>query len=86
MAKKYSMYSPSAELQRRVYRRSRQNPVWAGMAGTFLVLRVIQRAVARRPEVAAIERLKPGQSVSITAIAPPTRRQRKAARRAPSAD
>ena len=86
MGKKYSMYSPTAELQRRLYRRSRQNPVWAGMAGTFLVLRVLRRAASRRPEVAAIDRLKPGQSISITAIAPPTRRQRKAARRAPSAD
>ena len=86
MPKKYSLYSPSAEVQRRVYRRSRSQPVWAGMAGTFLVLRVILRAVSRRPEVAAIERLKPGQSISITAIAPPTRRQRKAARRAPSTD
>ena len=86
MGKKYSMYSPSAALQRNLYRRSRSHPVWAGMAGTFLVLRVIQRAVSRRPEVAAIDRLKPGQSISITAIAPPTRRQRKAARRAPSAD
>ncbi|HEY8093534.1 MAG TPA: hypothetical protein VID93_07110 [Acidimicrobiales bacterium] len=86
MPKKYSVYSPSAEVQRRMYRRSRQNSVWAGMAGTFLMLRVIWRAVGRRPEVVATDRLKPGQSLSITAIAPPTRRQRKAARRAPSTD
>jgi hypothetical protein len=86
MPKKYSMYSPSAELQRRMYRRSRQQPMWAGMAGAFLVLRVVLRAVSRRPEVVATDRLKPGQSVTITAIAPPTRRQRKAARRTPSAD
>jgi hypothetical protein len=50
------------------------------------MLRVIWRAVGRRPEVVATDRLKPGQSLSITAIAPPTRRQRKAARRAPSTD
>ena len=79
--KKYPLYSPTASAQRRLYRRSRSNRAFAGIAGGLFFLRIIRRATARQPEVAAVERLKPGQSVTITAITPLTRRQRKAARR-----
>ena len=86
MAKKYSLYSPTASIQRRLFRRGRSNRGFAALAGVFLLLRVIQKATSRRPEIAAVDRLKPGQALTILAIAPPTRRQRKAARRAVASD
>ena len=82
LRKKYSLYSPTAGLQRRLYSRGRSSTLWAGLAGAFMVLRVVRRLVTRQQEIAATDRLKPGETLMITAIAPPTRRQRKAARRA----
>lgn len=48
--------------------------VWSG--------RLLRRAVGRNEEVVALERLEPGQVIRLEAIEPPTRRQRKADRRA----
>ena len=86
MPKKYGLYSPTAALQRRLIRQSRQNRTWAGVAGMLMVVRILKRASSRRPEVVATDRLAAGQSMTITAIARPTRRQRRAARRTASTD
>jgi hypothetical protein len=44
--------------------------------------RLVKRALGRREEVLATERLRPGEFVRIEALKPPTRRERKSARRA----
>jgi len=83
MAKKgYSLYSPTANLKRRLYRRSRSNRAFAGLAGTLMVVRILRRGVARKPEVVSLDKLHIGQSMSITLMERPTRRQKKAARKA----
>ncbi|HEX6786626.1 MAG TPA: hypothetical protein VF076_05480, partial [Acidimicrobiales bacterium] len=83
MARKgYSLYSPRAELKRRLYRRSRGNRAFAGLAGTWMLLRAIRRVTARRPEVVSLDKLHIGQSMSITLMERPRRRQKKAAREA----
>jgi hypothetical protein len=43
--------------------------------------RLLKRLLGRNEEVVATEKLKPGQFVRLEAIAPPTRRERKAAAR-----
>ena len=83
MAKKgYSLYSPSAELKRRLYRRSRSNRAFAGLAGMLMVARVLRRATARKPEIVSLDKLRIGQSMTVTLIERPSRRQKKAARKA----
>ena len=80
----YSLYSPTASLKRRLYRRSRSSRVFAGLAGTLMVLRVVRRATAKRPEVVSLDKLHIGQAMTVTLLERPTRRERKAARRAGS--
>jgi len=46
--------------------------------------RVLKRLGGRQQELIATERLLPGQSIQLTAITPPTRREMKAAKRAAS--
>jgi hypothetical protein len=53
---------------------------WAIVYVTITGARMVRRVFGKHPEVAAIERLEPGQFVTIRAIAPPTRRERKAAK------
>jgi hypothetical protein len=83
MAKKgYSLYSPTAYLKRRLYQRSRSNRAFAGLTATLVVLNLLRRGVSRKPEVVAIDKLRIGQSMSITLMERPSRRQKKAARKA----
>jgi hypothetical protein len=49
----------------------------AGLA----VLRAVRRATTKTPEVIAIEKLQPGERLELVTIRPPTRKERKAARR-----
>jgi hypothetical protein len=79
--RKYPLYSPSANVRRRLYRRSRSNRAFASLTTMLFLLRVVRRASSKQPEVAALDRLAPGQTIIITTTAPPTRRQRRAARR-----
>jgi len=79
--RKYSLYSPTAGIRRRLYRRSRSNRAFAGVAGMLFVVRVLRQASRRQVEVASMDRLAPGQTMIIRTIEPPTRRQRRAARR-----
>jgi hypothetical protein len=83
MAKKgYPLYSPTANLKRRLYRRSRSNRAFAGIAGTLMILRVLRRATARKPEVVSLDKLRIGQAMTVTLLERPSRRQKKAARKA----
>ena len=58
------------------------NKGWALVYVTISGARMLRKVFGKHPEVAAIERLEPGQFVRIEAIAPPTRRERKAAKAA----
>jgi hypothetical protein len=83
MAKKgYSLYSPTAWLKRRLYQRSRSNRAFAGLTATLVVLKLLRRGVSRKPEVVSLDKLQIGQSMTITLLERPTRRQKKAARKA----
>ena len=55
---------------------------WMVLGGTFWAGRLIRQTVGRRETIAAREVLSPGQFVTIRTIAAPSRRDRKAARRA----
>jgi hypothetical protein len=57
------------------------NRAWLVLGGTVWAGRLIRGMVGRRETIAATEVLKPGHIVTIRAIQPPTRHERKAARR-----
>lgn len=46
--------------------------------------RVLKRLAGRQNELIATERLRPGQTIQLTALEPPTRSELKAAKRAAS--
>jgi hypothetical protein len=80
--KKYSLYSPTAAFQRRLARKARQNKLWLTLAVSYWLFQAVRRGASRGPEIAAIDKLMPGQGLVIRTIVPPTRRERKAAKRA----
>ena len=83
MAKQgYSLYSPSAWLKRKLYRRSRSNRAFAGLTAMLVVLKLLRRGVSRKPEIVTIDKLRIGQSMTITLMERPSRKQKKAARKA----
>ena len=83
MAKQgYSLYSPSAWLKRRLYRRSRSNRAFAGLTAMLVVVRLLRRGLSRKPEVVTIDKLRIGQSMTVTLMERPSRKQKKAAREA----
>ena len=83
MAKQgYSLYSPTAWLKRKLYRRSRSNRAFAGLTAMLVVVRLLRRGLSRKPEVVTIDKLRIGQSMTITLMERPSRRQKKAARKA----
>jgi hypothetical protein len=53
---------------------------WLVTGGIFWGLRFLRKSLGKNEEVAATEILKPGQAVTIIAIKPPTRAERKAAK------
>ena len=55
---------------------------WALVGGVFWFARFVKRGFGKNEQTVALERLMPGQSMTLTAISPETRRQRKRARRA----
>lgn len=55
---------------------------WRAVAVVVFGAQFVKRFFGKRPEIVAVERLLPGQTVSITAIEPVTKRQQRAARRA----
>ena len=86
MARKSSLFAPSAILRQR----SLQRGLFGGHKGWMAVgvfvwgPRLYKRFAGRNEELIATERLRPGQSIQLTAVAPPTRREIKAAKRAAS--
>lgn len=74
---------PSALLRQR----SLQKGLFGGSRGWMAVgilvwgPRLLKRLFGRREELIATERLRPGQSIQLDAIEPPTRREIKAMRR-----
>ncbi len=55
---------------------------WMAVGGAFWGLRFIRRTFGKTETIAATEKLKPGQFVTIQAIKPETRRDRRVAKRA----
>ena len=70
-----------AALYRGVFGSSRG---WRAVAVVVFGGRFLLRTLGRSEEVVSLERLRPGQSVTITAIRPETRRDRRRARSAGS--
>ena len=57
---------------------------WLAVGVFFWSLRALRKAFGRVEQVVALEKLEPGQWMSLHAIPPTTRRQRKADKRATS--
>jgi hypothetical protein len=55
---------------------------WLAVSVTIWLLRGFKRIVVKQEHVVAVERLDPGQHLTLTTIPPESRRDRKAARRA----
>ncbi len=84
MARKSSLFAPSAVLRQRSLQRGLLGGHRGWMAVGVLVWapRVLKRRAGRNEELIATERLLPGQSIQLTALKPPTRSELKAAKRA----
>lgn len=86
MARKSSLFAPSAILRQR----SLQRGLFGGHKGWMAVgvfvwgPRLYKRFLGRNEELIATERLLPGQSIQLMAVKPPTRRELKAAKRSAS--
>ena len=74
--------SPSAFVRRRAVSRGLLGGSrgWLAVGAVVWGARLIKRFAGRSEEIAATEVLRPGEFVTIRAIAPPTRRQRRAAK------
>lgn len=54
---------------------------WLIIGGTVIVAGKLRRVFGRSTEVVTLEELKPGQPLRLEAIRPPSRRERRAAKR-----
>jgi hypothetical protein len=54
---------------------------WLAFGGLFWAGRALKKVLVRQESYVTTERLEPGERITLTAIAPPTRAERKAARR-----
>ncbi len=84
MARRPSLLSPTALLRRSalykgVFGGSRG---WLAVGAVLWGPKLLKRLMGKNEEVIATEKMVAGQVVRLEAIRPPTRRQRKAARRA----
>jgi hypothetical protein len=52
------------------------------LGGVFWLARLFRRAISRTEHTVALERLLPGQSMTLTAITPDSRRTKRRAKRA----
>ena len=83
-AKKTSLLSPTAMLRHNALSQG----VFGGRRGWMVIgaflwgPRLVKRFMGRQEEVLTTERLKPGEAVTITAVRPLSRAERKAAARA----
>lgn len=78
------LFSPTAQARRLAVRRGLVggDRVWIVIGAIVWGGRLLRRTFGRVETIAATEILKPGQFVRIEAIGPPTRKERKAQRRA----
>jgi hypothetical protein len=75
---KPSRPSPFASLRRTAFNRGvlGRQPLWALLSVVLWILRRMR--ADKQPKVVAIEKLLPGQSMTLTTVTPLTRRQRRA--------
>lgn len=81
------LLSPLSMLKRKAIRRGLLggSTGWMFVGALIYLPRLARKAFGRPERVVATERLKPGEFVRIDAVPPPTRAQRRAARRSGSA-
>jgi hypothetical protein len=79
-----SLLSPTAYLRRNAVHRGlfRGHRGWMAVGAVMWAPRMIGRVFGRHEETLVTEKLKPGQFVRVDAVAPPTRKERKAAKAA----
>jgi hypothetical protein len=58
---------------------------WLIMGGLFVGTRLVKRTIGRVEETLTLDTLKPGQSMTISVMAPPKRAARRAAKRSAGA-
>lgn len=77
------LFSPALLIRNNALRQGVLGPsrAWRAVAVLVFGRQFLKRTFGRRPEIVSVERLLPGQTVSVTAIRPVTRRQQRAARR-----
>lgn len=74
------LYSPKLKFQQTLARKIRVGSTpWTLLGAALWVGGIVRRAVSRREDVAAVERLKSGQTVSISTIPIPSKRQQRKA-------
>ena len=83
MAIRRRALSPSVLIRRRALQRGvfGSSPLWRAVAVVVFGGQFLKRVFSKHPEYLGTERLKAGQLLQIEAIAPPTRRERREARR-----
>lgn len=74
-------FRPTQVVERWAWRKSDDNVFWRRVALTFVVARALRGVVGRPPETVALERLAPGQRLTIVPVSQRTRAERKAAKR-----
>jgi hypothetical protein len=84
MARRPRLLSPTVLLRRNALHKGLfgGSRGWLAVGAALWAPRVVKRVLGRNEEVVTIEKLKPGQFVRVDAVRPPTRRERKSARRA----
>jgi hypothetical protein len=83
MAVRKSAMSPSVLIRRRALQRGifGSSAMWRAIAVVVFGSRFLRKIFGKNPDYLGTETLKAGQFLQITAIAPPTRRERREARR-----
>jgi hypothetical protein len=83
MATRRRALSPSALIRTRAIHRGilGSSPLWRAIALVVFSRRFLKRILGKNPENLGTETLKAGQFVCVEAIAPPSRRDRRGARR-----
>lgn len=83
MARRARLLSPTASLRRNALYKGLLGGSrgWMVVGAAVWAPRMMKKALGRNEVVVATERLEPGQAIRIEAIKPPTRSERRAARR-----
>lgn len=84
MARRTRLLSPTATLRRGALYKGLLDGRrgWMAVGAVVWGPRLVKKALGRTEQIVAIEVLKPGQALRLEAIKPPTRGERRAARRA----